>query len=105
MAKKPKLWFDTIGGDGPLSITFIPDYGKPYGVAIEDLTLNGVGYFTPDGELIEAEFDHVDAKNDHQILKFDNKFKNQVEVTVKNGKVDFKISSWKSPHKNAAKAA
>lgn len=102
MSKYPDIDFDTLGGGGILCIHLYPG---PYGDAVEDLTLNGVGWFSSNEQLLAAQFDHVDAENDRQILKFNNRFKNLVEVTVKNGKVTFKVSSWKSPYKNAAKAA
>lgn len=91
--KKPKIFFNPIAGSSILSITWFPG---PFGDAVEAKNGIGVGFFAHNGDLLCAQFDDVDEKEDHQILKFDHY---RVEAFVKKGKVTFSLISLESPKK------
>ena len=88
--KKDKVSFRVIGESGPLSISW---YAGPKGDAVEAKNQIGVGFFSPNGELLGVEFDDVSEKKDHQALVFDHY---RVEVTTKNGKVSYKVETLKA---------
>jgi hypothetical protein len=81
--KKPEIFFNPISGSSVLSITWHPG---PLGDAVEANNGIGIGFFAHNGELLSVQFDDVEEKNDHQVLKFE---RYQVDVTVKKGKVSF----------------
>ena len=85
--KKAEISFRVIGSSGPLSISWYPG---PHGDAVEAKNQAGVGFFSPNGELLSVEFDDVQEKQDHQVLEFD---RYRVEVTTKNGKVSYSVRS------------
>ena len=87
MKKADSIFFKPIGGSAPLSIYFY-DVGN-LGIAVEAKNEIGVGWFSPNGELLAVQFDDVEEKQDHQVIKFD---RYQVAATVKNGKVSFVLS-------------
>ena len=87
--KKPKISFRIFGHSGPLSISWFPG---PMGDAVEASNLIGVGFFSPNGELLSVEFDDVKEEGDHQVLAFD-RFRG--EVTTKNGAVACKVTARK----------
>jgi len=87
--KKPKIWIQDLEGWGYIDISWYPG---PYGDAIYDLDEKGIGYFGPSGEILSVELFNVSLASDHQVMQFDNRFKNRVEVTVKKGKVSVKLS-------------
>jgi len=80
--KRPTISFRYFEDSGPLSIYW---HTGPYGDAVEAVRGRGVGWFTPNGELLGVEFDDVALRNDRQLLKFKNGA--EVEVVVKKGKV------------------
>ena len=82
--KKEKISHRIIGNSGPLMISWTD---KPKGDAVEDLSGNGVGFFSKDGDILACEFDDVKS-TDHQTLQFENY---TVEIHVRNGKVTYKM--------------
>jgi len=85
--KKPKVFFNPIGGSSILSITWFPG---PLGDAVEAKNGIGVGFFAHNGDLLSAQFDDVDEKRDHQTLEFD---RFRVEVSVNKGKISYSLVS------------
>ena len=81
MKKKTTVSFRHFDGAGPLSIYW---YDGPFGDAIEADYGNGVGWFSPTGELLGAEFDNVAYEEDQQTLKFTNRC--IVTVQTKHGR-------------------
>lgn len=71
----------------------------PYGDAKEAKSGNGVGWFTPNGELLAVEFDDVSKKLDRQELEFS---RHRVEVLVKNVKINVKLHVKRPQRKKAA---
>ncbi len=90
--KTPQVSFRHFGGSGPLSIYW---YDSPLGDASEADQGNGVGWLSPNGELLAVEFDDVAAAEDHQTLRFGTTV---VTVSVRLGKV----SVQRSPKRRAA---
>jgi len=88
--KNPKLSFRVIGTSGPLSLSWFPG---PMGDAVEAENEIGVGFFSPNGELLSVEFDDVEEKEDHQFLQFQEY---RVEIWVKSGKVKHVLEKKKS---------
>jgi hypothetical protein len=80
--KKPTISFRHFGGSGPLSVYWYPG---PYGDALEARDGSGVGWFTPNGELLGVEFDNVTFERDHQTLTFPGG--ERIEVRVAHGRV------------------
>lgn len=91
--KNPRISFRSIGGSGPLSITW---FNVPLGDAVEANNSIGVGFFAHNGDLLSVEFDDVDEKKDRQILEFD---RYQVEVEVNKGKVSYTRTPLEFPKK------
>ena len=91
--KREKISFRVIGESGPLSISW---YDGPKGDAVEAKNGIGVGFFSPNGELLSVEFDDVAESKDHQVLEFD---RYQIEVFVKKGKVSQSRVSLKASKK------
>jgi hypothetical protein len=87
---KAKVSFRVIGESGPLSITWSPG---PLGDAVEDKKGIGVGFFSPNKEILGVEFDDVNSKNDCQILEFSHF---RIEISVKNGKVFYNLTKLNS---------
>ena len=83
--KKPEVFYRPIDGSAPLSIYW---YEGPKGDAVEANNEDGVGFFGTSGELLGVIFDDVSEKKDDQFLEFLN---SRVEISVKNGKVFFKL--------------
>lgn len=86
MKKIRSVFFKPIGGSAPLSIYFYESGNL--GDAVEANNEEGVGWFSPNGELLAVQFDDVDEKKDHQVLKFD---RYQVEVFVNKGKISHSV--------------
>ena len=93
MNKKAEIFLRNFDGSGALTITWADG---PYGDAIEAEEGKGVGFFSPNGDLLCVEFDDVVEKKDRQILKFD---RYRVEADVNNGKVSYTLTSLDSPKK------
>lgn len=81
-----EVFFNPIEGSGQLSISWSSD---PKGAALEAKKGNGVGFFTPDGDLLGVIFDDVSEEEDHQVLEF-KKYK--IEICVKDGVVRHKVT-------------
>lgn len=88
MKKSRSIFFKPIGGSAPLSIYYYESGNL--GDAVEANNEIGVGWFSPNGEILAVQFDDVEEKNDHQVLEFDRYC---VEVTVKNGKISHTLSA------------
>lgn len=84
--KKPEVYYNPIDGSAPLSIYW---YEGPKGDAVEANNEDGVGFFSPTGELLGVIFDDVSEKKDRQVLKFD---RYQVAISVSQGKVSHSLS-------------
>ncbi len=91
--KKPKIFFHPIGGSSILSITW---YTGPLGDAVEANNGPGVGFFAHNGDLLSAQFDDMNEKNDHQVLEFD---RYRVEASVKNAKISYSLTELLRPKK------
>lgn len=91
--KRGKIFFHPIEGSAQLSISWS---SAPKGDAIEAKSGSGVGFFSAKGDLLSVIFDEVSAAEDHQVLEF-SQYK--VEMTVKKGKVAFKVHNKKHPIK------
>jgi hypothetical protein len=85
MKKKGKVFFNPIDGSAPLSISW---YSGNKGDAVESNNENGVGFFSPTGELLCVIFDDVDEKNDQQSLEFD---KYIITLKIKNSKITYEL--------------
>ncbi len=74
------------------------------GDATESKNELGIGWFSPNGELLAVQFDEVAQKEDNQFLVFNHY---RVEIFVKKGKVKYQVEklnqnqnkSIKMPHK------
>ncbi len=97
--KKEKISFRVIGDSGPLSISW---FQGPKGDAVEAKNEIGVGFFSEDGELLAVEFDDVEEKKDHQVLKFD---RYEVEVSVAKGHVTFEVKDAQQLKEKQKKAS
>ena len=94
--KKPEIFFRPIAGSAPLAIYW---YDGPYGDAVESDNEEGVGFFSPTGDLLAVQFDDVKEKKDHQFLEFSS---TRVEIGVTNGKVQCKlIKNWENLKTNS----
>lgn len=93
--KKHEISFRHFGGSGPLSVYWYPG---PYGVAVEANKGRGVGWFSPSGDLLGAEFDDVNAKADSQTIEFRGGY--SVSIRVTNRRVTVQLRRPK--HKRAA---
>ncbi len=82
---RPKVSFRVIGDSGPLSLSWYPG---PWGDAVEAKRGRGVGFFSPNGELLGVEFDDVQEKSDRQALVFDHC---TVLISVAHGKVSYSL--------------
>lgn len=99
--KPGKVFFHPIEGSGQLSISWS---AEPKGDAIEAKNGLGVGFFSQEGDLLSVIFDEVKSSEDHQFLEFS---KHRIDVTVKKGKVAYKIhnkTSTKSRPKRSTSA-
>ena len=94
MKKSISKFFKPIGGSAPLFIYYYESGNL--GDAIEATNEVGVGWFSPNGEILAVQFDDVDEKKDHQVLKFD---RYQVEVSVNKGKISHSLISLDTPKK------
>lgn len=95
MRESKSVFYKPMGGSAPLSIYYF-DSGN-LGDATEANNELGVGWFSPNGEILAVQFDDVDEKQDHQELKFD---RYKVEVTVKNGKISHSLTELNAPKKS-----
>ena len=95
--KKPKIFFNPIGGSSILSITW---FSGPLGPAVESNNGIGVGFFAHNGDLLSVMFDDVNEKQDHQVLEFD---RYRVEVTVNKGKISYVLTEL--PKRSIKKAS
>lgn len=86
MKKARSVFFKPIGGSAPLSIYYYESGNL--GDAVEANNELGVGWFSPNGEILAVQFDDVEEKKDHQVLEFD---RYRVEVNVKDGKVSHNL--------------
>jgi len=93
--KNGEVFFRPIESSAPLSIYW---YHGSKGDAIEANNGNGVGFFSPEGELLGVIFDDVNENNDNQMLEFDNY---RVEVKTKNKKVIHSVSCLKKKKRAA----
>jgi len=83
--KRAEVFFHPMEGSGQLSISWS---SAPKGAAVEAKKGNGVGFFSPNGDLLSVIFDDVSAGEDHQVLEF-RKYK--IEASVKCGIVKYKV--------------
>ncbi|MBS0629285.1 MAG: hypothetical protein JSS30_03565 [Verrucomicrobia bacterium] len=88
--KKGKVFFHPIDGSGALTISWS---SGPKGDAIEARKGSGVGFFSPNGDLLCVIFDEVEEHRDHQVLEFAN---DCIEIHVDKGKVEFNITQRKA---------
>ncbi len=86
MKKASSTFFKPIGGSAPLSIYFYES--GSLGDAVEANNEIGVGWFSPNGEILAVQFDDVEEAKDHQILQFD---RYRVEVSVNKGRISHKL--------------
>ena len=84
--RQGKVFFHPMEGSGQLSISWS---SGPKGAAVEAKKGNGVGFFSPKGDLLSVIFDDVLAAEDHQVLEF-TKYK--VEISVRRGIVAHKVT-------------
>ncbi len=82
MKKAESYFFKPIDGSAPLSIYFY-DVGH-LGDAIEAKNETGIGWFSPNGEILAVQFDEVDEGKDKQHLEFDHY---RVDVSVHKGRI------------------
>lgn len=94
MKKAKSIFYKPLGSSAPLSIYFY-EAGN-LGIAIEANNELGVGWFSPNGEILAVQFDDVDETKDHQVLEFD---RYRVEVTVQNGHVTHRVAELKNRKK------
>ncbi len=100
MKKAESYFFKPIDGSAPLSIYFY-DIGN-LGDAVEAKNEAGVGWFSPNGEILAVQFDEVDENKDNQKLVFD---RYRVEVQVNKGKISYHLTEiHQKPLKHAKKA-
>jgi hypothetical protein len=92
--KKGKVFFHPIEGTGALTISWSTE---PKGDATEAKMGSGVGFFSNTGALLCVIFDEVKSTEDQQTLEFEHF---RVDVTVKNGKVDFTLTKA-HPHSSS----
>ena len=83
---KGKVFFHPIEGSASLTISWS---FSPKGDAVEAKKGDGVGFFSPKGEILCVIFDEVQSAQDHQILEFKH---HRIEITVKNGKVAYTLT-------------
>ncbi len=93
--KKTKITFIALDGSGALHLDF---QSGPFGDATEASKGDGVGFFSPNGELQGVTFDDVDEKKDHQVLEFD---RYRVEASVENGKISHSVTLLNTPKKHS----
>lgn len=79
--KRPDVFFENTGGEGPLSIYW---QEGPYGDAVEADDGLGVVFIDDHHQVIAAQFDRVFSDHDHQILTYKN---TKIEITTLKGKV------------------
>jgi hypothetical protein len=84
--KKPTIFYRPVGGSAPLSVYWYEQ--GALGDAVEALNETGVGWFSPNGELLAVQFDDVREAKDHQILEFTGY---RVEIAMKQGKAAVKV--------------
>lgn len=96
MKKRPEIFFEDRGGEGPLAAYW---FDGPYGDAVEADGGGGVGFFNEKGRLLAVQFDHIISANDHKTLRFG---KIIIEIAVKNGQVIEVIKKQLKPDMNAA---
>lgn len=89
--KKGKVFFHPIDGSGSLTISWSEE---PKGDAVEAKNGSGVGFFSDSGNLICVIFDEVLSDEDRQALEFSRFL---IEITVKNGKVDYSLTKLNPP--------
>ena len=89
--RKAAIFFKPMEGTGPLSLYFFDGF---LGDAIEAKNEAGVGWFSPNGELLAVRFDEVSASKDHQMLEF-QRFR--VVVDIKKGKSSYSVTEL-HPH-------
>jgi len=62
------------------------------GDAVEANNEAGVGWFSPNGEILAVQFDEVSESKDNQILEFDNY---RIEIFVSSGRVIYRAEEIK----------
>ncbi len=87
--KNGKVFFHPIEGAGSLTISWS---SGPKGDAVEAKKGAGVGFFSQKGDLLCVIFDEVQSAQDHQTLEFS---RDQIEITLKNGRVTYTVSKAK----------
>jgi hypothetical protein len=97
--KKGKVFFHPIDGTASLTISWS---SGPKGDAVEAKKGAGVGFFSDKGDLLCVIFDEVQFAQDHQILEFN---RGRVEITVKNGRVVYTVSTNKITRQRRKKRA
>lgn len=95
--QKAKVNYFPLAGSGVLHLDFQPG---PFGDAVEAMQGEGVGFFSPKGDLQGVTFDDVQEQSDEQILEFE---RYRIEVSVKKGKVSYKLTET-SPTKKPLRA-
>jgi len=95
--KKGKVFFHPIDGGGALTISWS---SMPKGDATEALKGEGVGFFSDKDDLLCVIFDEVLEDQDHQLLEFK---KYLIEITVRDGDVDYRVLRKEGNHKKALK--
>lgn len=99
MKKHESIFFRPIGGSAPLSIYYW-EAGN-LGDAVEANNEIGVGWFSPNGEILAVQFDDVSEKKDHQALEFDHY---RVEVTVDKGKISHSLVTVGKARKTSSRS-
>jgi len=102
---KPKVTFMPLDGTGMLHLDF---QTGSFGDAIEAKKGDGVGFFSPNGDLQGVTFDDVNEKEDRQTLEFEHY---RVVVAISKGKISQSVTllntgkSSKSSQKGSEDAA
>jgi len=70
----------------------------PLGDATQASSGEGVGFFSPTGDIQGVTFDDVCERSDNQVLEFDGY---RLEVSVRRGKVSYQLRELSPPKKPA----
>ena len=90
------IFYHPIDGSAPLSVSFS---SLPKGDATDAKNEAGVGFFSPNSELLGVIFDDVDENKDHQFLLFPN---HRVDVWTNHGKVKVELTAVRKRKKAEA---
>ena len=93
--RKAKVSYIPMAGSGALHLDFQPG---PFGDATQASSGEGVGFFSPMGDIQGVTFDDVCERSDNQVLEFDGY---RLEVSVRRGKVSYQLSELSPPKKPA----